>query len=148
MCLELLLELAGADGARGPLVDLGTGSGVLAIAAAKLGWSPVVGVDHQRDALAAAGENASANGVELDLRRVNLREQPPPSAPTVVANLTGPLLRDIGSGLGEAPPAAFVCSGMLASEAGSVAGDFAGAGFRERRRLLDGDWVAIWFRRA
>ena len=43
-CLELLLELADAGEARGELADWGTGSGVLAIAAAKLGWAPVLGV--------------------------------------------------------------------------------------------------------
>jgi ribosomal protein L11 methyltransferase len=146
MCLELLLELAGADGARGPLVDLGTGSGVLAISAAKLGWAPVVAVDHQGDALAAAGENASANGVELELRRINLRERPPPIAPTMVANLTGPLLRDVAAGLGD-PPRALVCSGLLTSEAELVAGGFAGRGLIERRRRASGEWVALAFAR-
>ena len=52
----------------GPLTDLGTGSGVLAIAAAKLGWEPVAGCDHEAAALEAAAANAAANGVELELR--------------------------------------------------------------------------------
>ena len=47
LCLELLLELAEAGEAGRSLTDLGTGSGVLAIAAAKLGWSPVSGYDHE-----------------------------------------------------------------------------------------------------
>ena len=47
LCLELLLELAAAGEAEGPLTDLGTGSGLLAIAAAKLGWGPVSGYDHE-----------------------------------------------------------------------------------------------------
>ncbi len=58
LCLELLLELEGAGEARGPLTDLGTGSGVLAIAAAKLGWAPVIGYDHEVAAIEAATENA------------------------------------------------------------------------------------------
>ena len=87
LCLELLLELADAGARRGPLVDLGTGSGVLAIAAAKLGWAPVIGCDSEPAAVDAAAANAAANGVELELRRLNLREEPPPAAPTVVANL-------------------------------------------------------------
>ncbi|MGH2953482.1 MAG: 50S ribosomal protein L11 methyltransferase [Solirubrobacterales bacterium] len=147
MCLELLLELADAGGARGELVDLGTGSGVLAIAAAKLGWDPVVAVDHERAALAAAEANARANGVELELRRVNLREQAPPAAPTMLANLTGPLLRDVAAALGD-PPQNLVCSGLLASEAEAVAGSLAAAGLAERNRLARSDWVALAFGRS
>ena len=78
MCLELLLELADAGEAEGALADLGTGSGVLAIAAAKLGWSPVIGCDSEPAAIEAAAANAAANGVELELERLNLREQEPP----------------------------------------------------------------------
>ena len=72
MCLELLLELA--DGApQGALADLGTGSGVLAIAAAKLGLAPVIGCDSELAAVEAAAANAAANGVEIELQRLNLR---------------------------------------------------------------------------
>jgi ribosomal protein L11 methyltransferase len=147
MCLELLLELADAGGARGPLVDLGTGSGVLAIAAAKLGWGPVIGVDHERAALDTAAANGEANGVELDLRRVNLRERPPPVAATMTANLTGPLLREVADRLGDDLPCDLVCSGALASEADAVAASFAAAGLHERTRQADGDWVALALRR-
>ncbi len=93
MCLELLLELADAGEASGPLADLGTGSGVLAIAAAKLGFAPVSGCDSEPAALEAAAENAAANGVELELVRLNLRERPPPEAPALVANLTATAAR-------------------------------------------------------
>ena len=58
MCLELLLELADTGEASGPLADLGTGSGVLAIAAAKLGFAPVSGCDSEPAALDAAAHNA------------------------------------------------------------------------------------------
>src|SRR6185503_14629571 len=58
LCLELLLELEAAGEASGPLVDLGTGSGVLAIAAAKLGWAPVRGYDHEAASIEAAAANA------------------------------------------------------------------------------------------
>ena len=92
MCLELLLELADAGEASGPLADLGTGSGVLAIAAAKLGFAPVSGCDSEPAALDAAAHNAASNGVEIELLRLNLREEAPPPAPVLVANLTAPLL--------------------------------------------------------
>ena len=63
-----------AGEAHGPLTDLGTGSGVLAIAAAKLGWDPIEGYDHEVPALEAAASNAVANDVQLALQRANLRE--------------------------------------------------------------------------
>ena len=91
-CLELLLALADRGLAAGPLADWGTGSGVLAIAAAKLGWEPVTGCDHEQAAVEAAAANAAANAAVVAVERLNLRERPPPQAPTVVANLTAPLL--------------------------------------------------------
>ena len=142
LCLELLLELAANGEARGPLTDLGTGSGVLAIAAAKLGWSPVTGFDHEPAALEAAAANAAANGVELRLEHANLRERVPEPAPTVVANLTGPLLSAVAAGLGE-PPRRLVCSGLLESEVGHVSGVFAAAGMVEQDRRREGDWAAL-----
>lgn len=69
LCLELLLTLAEEDGERGPLVDVGCGSGVLAIAAAKLGWEPVVAIDYDPLSVDATIENAAVNGVTLDVRR-------------------------------------------------------------------------------
>jgi ribosomal protein L11 methyltransferase len=142
LCLELLLELAAAGEAEGPLADLGTGSGVLAIAAAKLGWAPVTGYDHESPALEAAGANAAANGVRLDLQRVNLREAVPDLGPNVVANLTGPLLETVAANLG-GPPRILVCSGLLAAELEQVSGAFAEAGMAERQRRKEGDWAAL-----
>jgi ribosomal protein L11 methyltransferase len=142
MCLELLLELADAGVARGALADWGTGSGVLAIAAAKLGYAPVVGCDQEHAALEAAAASASANGVEIELVRTDLRAAQPPSAPTVTANLTAPVLRDVASRI-EDPPRRLVCSGMLSSEVDSVVEAFAGVGLRERARRTSGDWVAL-----
>ena len=142
LCLELLLELADRGPERGPLADLGTGSGVLAIAAAKLGWGPVTGCDSELAALEAAAENAAANGVELELLRVNLRDQPPPAAPTVVANLTAPLLIEVAGRI-EAPPRSLVCSGLLATEIDAVSAALAGAGLEVEETRRRGDWAAL-----
>jgi ribosomal protein L11 methyltransferase len=145
LCLELLLDVAG-EGARGPLADWGTGSGVLAIAAAKLGFSPVAACDHERAALDAAGQNAEANGVELELSRVNLREEAPPVSPTVTANLTAPVLGPIAERLareGIEPPTTLICSGLLAPEADEIAAAFARAGLAERERRAEGEWRAL-----
>jgi ribosomal protein L11 methyltransferase len=146
LCLELLLELKAAGEAGGPLTDLGTGSGVLAIAAAKLGWAPIHAYDHELPALKAAAVNAAANEVELTLERVNLRECLPALAPTVVANMTSPILRAVAGQLDEAPTT-LVCSGLLPAELDEAATFFAAAGLIEADRRRDGDWAALLLRR-
>ncbi|MGH2922975.1 MAG: 50S ribosomal protein L11 methyltransferase [Solirubrobacterales bacterium] len=149
LSLALLLVLEEAGEGSGPLADWGTGSGVLAIAAGKLGWSPIVGCDREPAALEAAAANGSANGIELGLERVDVREAPPPFAPTVSANLTASLLVECARHLAAAgePPAALVCSGMLASEADGVAAAFADAGLAPAERRVDGEWAALLLRR-
>ncbi len=142
MCVELLVALADKGHAAGPLVDLGTGSAVLAIIAAKLGWSPVLGVDHELPALEAAGENAGINGVEISFERKNLRAEAAPSAPTVVANLTAPVLRDVAANLAE-PPDRLILSGLLTGEAQEVADEFGAHGLAVAERLDSGDWSAL-----
>ncbi len=146
LCLELLLELEAAGEATGPLTDLGTGSGVLAIAAAKLGWGPIAAYDHEPPALEAAAVNADANGVEIELERMNLRERVPELAPTVVANMTSPILRAVAGQLDE-PPGTLVCSGLLPSELDDAAAFFADVGLGEVERRHDGDWAALLLRR-
>ena len=157
LCLEHLLELADAGEASGPLTDLGTGSGVLAIAAAKLGWSPVSAYDHEPAAIEAATASAAANGVELALERRNLREALPKLAPTVVANMTAPVLRVVAERLSAAPPTAstsplptpvtLICSGLLPPELDGIAAAFAPAGLAEASRRVEGDWAALLLRR-
>jgi ribosomal protein L11 methyltransferase len=137
LCLELLIELE----PRGSLADLGCGSGVLAIAAAKLGFAPVVALDNERAALEATRANARANGAELNrVERLNLREQPPPAAETIVANLTRPLLLGVAQ-LMEEPPDTLIASGLLEEEADEVAAAF--EPLRERRRLCSHGWSAL-----
>ena len=150
LCLELLLELTAAGEAAGPLADWGTGSGVLAIAAAKLGFSPVTACDHEPAALQAAAANAAANGVEVELARVNLREGWPPGASTVIANLTAPVLLAIAERLGAGEhraPATLICSGLLAGEIGDVARTFESCGLTERERRAEGEWRALLLQR-
>ncbi|MFL5823262.1 MAG: 50S ribosomal protein L11 methyltransferase [Solirubrobacteraceae bacterium] len=142
LCLELMLELP----AGGPFLDLGCGSGVLAIAAAKLGFSPVRGLDNDSVALDVARDNAAANRVEVELARHDLREALPPQAPTVAANLLSPLLTAWASGLERARdhrPERILASGILVAETDAVASAFARAGLGEVRRARHGDWTAL-----
>jgi ribosomal protein L11 methyltransferase len=141
MCLELLLCLE--PGAA--LVDLGCGSGVLAIAAAKLGFAPVLGVDHDRLATEATRVNALVNGVEVGVGRYDVtRDGPAPAAPAVLANLLGPLLRRLAEvGFAGDGPAALIASGLLTTEADEIAAAFARRGLFERTRRTDGEWAAL-----
>jgi ribosomal protein L11 methyltransferase len=83
LCLELLL-----DSPRGSVLDVGCGSGVLAIAAARLGLGPVTAVDIDEIAVDATRANAAANGVSIDVRVLDALAEPLPAADLVVANLT------------------------------------------------------------
>jgi ribosomal protein L11 methyltransferase len=152
LCLSLLLELAATHGGTGPLLDLGTGSGVLAIAAAMLGFEPVTGLDHDPLSVQAAAANAAANDVAvavgaLDVRTARLPWPPGDGAgPVVVANLLGPLLLALAERLPAAPPHLIV-GGLLAHETDEVADAFGhGCGLRVHERRREGDWAALWLR--
>ena len=167
LCLEYLIELAEAGEATGPLTDLGCGSGVLAIAAMKLGWSPVSGYDHEAAAIEASAANASINATQLHLDQMNLRESLPQLAPTVVANMTSPILKAVaaqlpnleeGKGVSRRnlqsvteghplPLTTFVCSGILPPELDEVSEAFGQAGLTESDRRQQGDWAALLLRR-
>jgi ribosomal protein L11 methyltransferase len=148
--LELLLALTprrrllGRRRARS-FCDLGCGSGVLAIAAAKLGFDPVRGFDVDEAAIEESRRNARLNYVELDLERLDLRTAPAPLADVVAANLTGHLMRALAAGWREAVerPVTLIASGFPAEEADVVRDALAEAGFLERRRLQAGGWAGL-----
>jgi ribosomal protein L11 methyltransferase len=149
MCLELLVELAAEKARRGPLLDVGTGSGVLAIAAARLGFAPVVGLDHERESVQASRENATINGVEVAVRSFDLRSERLPAidgvpACTVLANLLRPLLLELARSL-ERAPADLIVGGLLAEEVDEVVAAYAESlGMCERERRTSGEWASAW----
>jgi ribosomal protein L11 methyltransferase len=141
LCLELLAGLEPGGG----VMDLGCGSGVLAIAAAKLGWSPVAGVDHELESVRATSENAQANGVVVDVERFDLiRGGSAPSAPLVLANLLRPLLLCVArAGFAGDPPQTLIASGLLSTEADEIAAAFACHGLAETDRRQSAEWSAL-----
>lgn len=142
LCLELLQEAAGeARAGLGPLADLGCGSGVLAIAAAKLGFAPVSAFDNESAAVEATLGNASVNGVTLErVERCDLRTEPAPSERVTVANLVRPLLLTV-AGLLPEQPETLIVSGLLEGEEDEVAAAFAPLRERPRQRLQG--WSAL-----
>jgi ribosomal protein L11 methyltransferase len=145
LALELLVEAASRAGspALGPLADWGCGSGVLAIAAAKLGYATVLAVDDDPLAVQATADNAAANGVAVAVERADLRTDPLPPAPTVTANLLRPLLLTVAARLPDPPPRALIASGLLVPECDEVAAAFAARGLREEDRRVAAEWAAL-----
>jgi ribosomal protein L11 methyltransferase len=151
LCLELLLGLPVPQfelTTSGPAtIDLGCGSGVLAIAAAKLGWPAVLALDYDPLSVDATLENARVNGVELfAVRRFDLRDETVPPARLVLANLLAPLLLawcEQMAASGSKLPGQVIASGLLATEADRVAEAFARLGLVESDRLIGGEWAAL-----
>ncbi len=143
LCLELMLDLPPSGG----FLDLGAGSGVLAIAAARMGWDPVVAVDFDPASVEAATDNACVNGVQVEVSRHDLRADPVLTAHTVAANLLRPLLLTWASRLATAAvavlPEVVIASGLLVGEADEVAGAFARVGLVEAARRESGEWAAL-----
>ena len=133
LCLELLLELP-----RTSVLDVGCGSGVLSIAAARLGFGPVTAVDVEEPAVEATRENAAANGVAVDARVVDALVEPLPDAELVVANIALAAVTALGA---RAQTSRLVTSGYLVGDRPAL------RGYEHReRRELDG-WAADLFER-
>ena len=114
LCLELLLQLS-----PGALVDVGCGSGVIAIAAAKLGFSPVVAIDVDPAATEATARNAAANGVRIDARLADATTAALPALDVVVANIAAATVAELAPRL-RSPR--LIASGYLESELPAVPG--------------------------
>ena len=128
LCVELL---AGEE--PGPLLDVGCGSGVLSIAAARLGFGPVVAVDVDPVAVEVTRANAATNGVEVDALVLDALEEELPPAATTVANIAPEPVRALA---GRLHSARAITSGYLAADEPRL------TGFRRAQRIeLDG-WAA------
>lgn len=146
LCLAALqtLPLAGCD-----VLDVGTGSGILALAARALGARSALGIDYDPDAIQSASENLPLNpGLDRVLFEVrDLGRDPLPAAPVVTANLTGALLcRAAGILLASlADPGHLIVSGVLASERDEVRAAFVALDLAWEAR--EDEWVGLCFRR-
>jgi ribosomal protein L11 methyltransferase len=133
LCLALLLEQE-----RGSLLDLGCGSGVLSIAAARLGFGPIVAVDFDPAAVGAARENALANGVDVDVRLMDVMTEPMPAVELALANIA---LRQAEEVAPRVRARRLIASGYLVPEEPHL-----GGWARLERRSLEG-WAADVYER-
>ena len=143
LCLQWLSEtLRGGTGTQLSLLDYGCGSGILGIAAGKLGAASVLGVDIDENALISARDNAANNGVTISLR--HSREKLDERFDIVVANiLTNPLCVLAPLLVGRlAPSGRIALSGVLASQADQVIAAYAPLIALQVGAELDG-WVRL-----
>lgn len=144
LCLEFLEE----ESLRGgPMLDLGTGSGILAIAAARLGVAPLVAIDNDPVAVKVAQENAAINGLDFP---VQLGESPA-GGPfrLVTANLIARVLVELASALGEclAPGGRLICGGIIQERRDEVVEALEGVGLKLVSEKAQEDWVSLLLER-
>ena len=168
-CLEYIDELS--QPSQLSFLDMGCGSGILSIAAAKLGFGPVAGFDIDEEAVKASQENAEKNGVRVDYRvfalgkgavtldssieaakgvypDLALQEKSKDAsdetfqpADLVVANILGPLLIAFADEIVGYVKKTLVVSGILNELYADVLSAFAARGFREVSRKTLGEWT-------
>ena len=142
MCLRLLSEVDVSDAT---VLDLGTGSGVLSMAAALMGARTVVGIDIDQDAIDSAETSARMNTLPdtITFQVLDFRNDPPKPADLVLANLTGGMLTSSAASIAALvrPHGQLILSGFDQTEVDRVIEAF--AGFGEGERLSEDNWIAV-----
>ena len=169
-CLQFLDELAGTAAPladqrpRGPgappgaprFLDVGCGSGILSLAAAKLGLGPALGLDLDPLAVTASDENLARNAPPAGACRFVVADLaafvPPAPAPLVAANILAEVLiahaARLAGWVATAPGSALLVAGILTTQYPAVLAAFAPHGLREHRRTSLDEWTSGWLRRA
>lgn len=176
-CLQYIDEIASSAVQHSALdtprsfLDMGCGSGILSIAAAKFGFAPVAGFDIDEEAVQASKENAEINGVSVNYRAFALgqgavtldesieaakgiypdlalqgKQNDPAAAPfqpadVVVANILGPLLIAFADEIAGYSKKTLIVSGILAELYPEVLAAFTARGFREISNKTIGEWT-------
>lgn len=139
MCLELLTELDPDGGA----VDLGCGIGVLALAAARLGWNPVTGIDRAPDAIDAAMANGQRNRAAVRWEVADLLEAEVPLAELMLVNAPPPVQLRLAKSLDGSSVRHVIASGVARHEIEDVVAAYAAAGLEQVQVVENGAWAAI-----
>jgi len=139
MCVSLLLEVEPCGG----VADLGCGVGTLAIAAAKLGWAPVVGVDRVEVAIEVGRENVERNGVDVSLAVADLAVDDVPLAPLVLVNAPPPVHERIVASM-TSEVRHVIASGIVADEVPDVVRGYQSVGFEVANAVgTEDEWIAL-----
>ena len=145
MCLRLLSALDVSDLT---VLDLGTGSGVLSMAAALSGARRVIGIDVDVDAITSAETSARLNTLPdtVEFQVSDFRSAPPAPADLILANLTGGMLTSSGPAIAALvkPGGQMILSGFDHTEVDAVIATF--GGFTETARLTEDNWIALLLR--
>lgn len=150
MCLRFIEDLFDLPRPPRTVLDVGTGTGILGIAAARLGAESVLGIDTDPVAVEVAGKNAELNGVSVPFRAEGTSLSAIPGEhDLVLGNLIAEILVDLAADLVArcAPGGHLVLSGIVAEKADWVAGEFRRHGATRVSETVDGQWAAMLLRR-
>lgn len=140
-CLQFIDECA-KDG--GTFLDMGCGSGILSIAAAKLGYSNVTAFDVDQEAVDATVENAAKNAVVVECFKYGLgsfSKKSLPAADLVAANILGPLLIRFADEIVTTVKKRIIISGILTELYPEVLAAYESRGLKEVARKTIGEWT-------
>jgi len=148
-----MLESCLTEQPQAELIDVGCGSGILSIAAAKLGVKKILGVDTDAEAIRVSRENVKKNNVEKtctfqtgSIQEIISEEFSLSRAPLVVANIIAPILEELfEAGLGEivAPDGHLILSGILEQQLPAISDCLERSDFKVRNTVQQGEWVAL-----
>lgn len=142
-CLAMLQEVTVPP----VVLDVGSGSGILGLAALRLGAERVVALDTDQQAVQATAENAARNGVadRVSVSRGSVGPEPGDRYGLVLANLVAAVLVDLAPRLAGhlAPEGALIAGGIIEPRAAEVVAAMGGAGLTVAARRDDGEWVTL-----
>lgn len=143
-CLSFLQEYVSENDI---VFDLGTGSGILAIAAAKLGASKVIAIDNDKEAIDVARENAARNGVaeKISFSVMDFADMQSTEIDVLVANLTAPVIITFLPGIVQKLKGmrVFIASGITVAQKDSVVTALNKNGLKVEQIFEKGDWVTV-----
>lgn len=150
-CIHFLERLSTAGALDRSVVDMGCGSGILAIAARKLGFTTVSGYDVDPLCIKISRENAALNNVDIPFAEGNALDPVLPAGDIVVANILAPILLEAAPAMARAVSTrnghALVLAGILDNQYPAVKTAYETQGLRERDALLIGEWRTALFTR-
>jgi ribosomal protein L11 methyltransferase len=150
-CIEFIEQVASSlRGAPFTGLDVGTGSGILSIALAKIGAKTILALDNDPVAVKVARENITSNGVQGKIRLSSAKVQRiKTSFLVVVANLTAETILDLAEALEKkvAAKGFLILGGILATKAQMIVARFEPDGFKIIRRKVEKEWATLLLKR-